>query len=215
MPDQVPKMIDREDMLELTRRMTPKRTCFSRVAGSYMDVDGFSDGTFNVHFLNLKPADKTLQLNLAKTIPFAKTNENLKAYHFKKEEECRGSFWQLLMGLNDCELKNDALLDVLYEIIGERYKASGDYAIYVYHGTYDVPVKATDKERLDESEEVYKFTIGLICPVHGDYEPGEPEWGFLFPAFIQRSSDMHQIAIYNRDAHRPNQEMMALVMNKK
>ena len=31
--------IDREDMLELTRRMTVSRNCFSRIAGAYMDED--------------------------------------------------------------------------------------------------------------------------------------------------------------------------------
>ena len=44
--------IDREDMLELTRRMTVSRNCFSRIAGAYMDEEGFIDGTFNTHFLN-------------------------------------------------------------------------------------------------------------------------------------------------------------------
>ena len=32
--------IDREDMLELTRRMTVSRNCFSRIAGAYMDEEG-------------------------------------------------------------------------------------------------------------------------------------------------------------------------------
>ena len=45
--------IDREDMLELTRRMTVSRNCFSRIAGAYMDEEGFIDGTFNTHFLKL------------------------------------------------------------------------------------------------------------------------------------------------------------------
>ena len=35
--------IDREDMLELTRRMTIARNCFNRVAGAYMDEEGFID----------------------------------------------------------------------------------------------------------------------------------------------------------------------------
>ena len=43
--------IDREDMLELTRRMTIARNCFNRVAGAYMDEEGFIDGSFNTHFL--------------------------------------------------------------------------------------------------------------------------------------------------------------------
>ena len=44
--------IDREDMLELTRRMTIARNCFNRVAGAYMDEEGFIDGSFNTHFLS-------------------------------------------------------------------------------------------------------------------------------------------------------------------
>ena len=42
--------INRDDMLELTRRMTPSRTCFTRVAGCYVDADGDFDGSFNIHF---------------------------------------------------------------------------------------------------------------------------------------------------------------------
>lgn len=36
-------IIDRSDMLELTRRMTPSRNCFGRIAGAYMDREGFID----------------------------------------------------------------------------------------------------------------------------------------------------------------------------
>ena len=39
-------MIDREDMLELTRRMTPSRNCFSRIAGCYVDADGEMEDCF-------------------------------------------------------------------------------------------------------------------------------------------------------------------------
>ena len=43
-------MINREDMLELSRRMTPARTHFDRIAGAYFNEEGFEDGTFNTHF---------------------------------------------------------------------------------------------------------------------------------------------------------------------
>ena len=58
--------IDREDMLELTRRMTVSRNCFSRIAGAYMDEEGFIDGTFNTHFLKLSGSEKEKNLNIAK-----------------------------------------------------------------------------------------------------------------------------------------------------
>ena len=40
--------LNREDLLELTRRMTVKRSCIFRAAGAYMDKDGEVDGSFNL-----------------------------------------------------------------------------------------------------------------------------------------------------------------------
>lgn len=200
--------INRDDMLELTRRMTPKRHCFSRIAGAYLDAEGFVDGTFNTHFLNLKKKELESNLGIAKTIPFSATNTNLTAYRFSKENEGKGSPWQCLMALAACELKNDALLDVFYEFVGEHYRSSHDYAVYFFYGTYDVPLKGTDKVSQWESEEVYKFMICAICPVHGDYEPGEPECGFIFPGFTDRSADVHHIFVYQADTARPHTELV-------
>ena len=204
--------INREDMLELTRRMTLKRNCFSRIAGAYMDGEGYVDGTFNPHFQKLSAPEREANLAIAKAIPFSETNVNLKEYRFAPENEKAGSTWQLLMALRECELKNDALLDVFYEVIGERYRTVGDYAVYFFYGSYDVPIKASDKESLWESEEVYKFLICAICPLHGDYEPGEPECGFLFPAFKDRSTDIHGIEVFDADALHPHGELVERIL---
>ena len=60
------EMINREDMLELTRRMTLSRNSMARIAGSYMDADGVIDGTFNTNFLKLTPVEKGKKLAIAK-----------------------------------------------------------------------------------------------------------------------------------------------------
>ena len=191
-------MIDREDMLELTRRMTRSRNCFDRIAGSYMDKDGFSDGSFNTGFLKLSAAETEEKLRIAKTIPFAKTNEELKKYPCPDGDSDAKQFCQLLMGLRECGLRNDALMDTFCEWVAERYSSGTDYGIFLYHGRYDVPVKASDKERQWESEEVYDFLICAVGPLTGDYEMTAPDWGFLFPAFTDRSTDLSHIAVYNR-----------------
>ena len=51
-------MIKREEMLELTRRMTPARSSVQRIAGAYFDEEGYVDGTFNTHFLKLSQAER-------------------------------------------------------------------------------------------------------------------------------------------------------------
>lgn len=200
-------MIDREDMLELTRRMTLKRNCFTRLAGAYLDEDGYVDGTFNTNFLKLSEKERNAKLAIAKAIPFSETNVNLKEYRFTKDQEGPGSIWQLLMGLKDCGLKNDALLDLFYEMAGGQYQNTEPYAICFFHGSYDVPLKANDQEQLWESEEVYQFIICAVCPLTGEYEPGMPECGFLFPVFKNRSSDIHGIAMFQADEAHPHREL--------
>lgn len=201
-------MINREDMLELTRRMTLARSSFTRIAGCYVDKDGEFDGSFNTNFLKLSPAERTNKLKIAKAIPFSATNVNLKKYEFPQSVQKPGTMWQLLMAMKECGLKNDALMDTFYDLIMERYRADSEYAVLVFHGRYDIPAKASDKESLWESEEVFEYMICAICPLAGEYEPGEPECGFLFPAFTDRSADLNHIAVFQADTGKPHREIL-------
>lgn len=204
-------MIDREDMMELTRRMTVKRTSITRIAGSYMDADGEIDGTFNTNFLKLSSGDKEKNLAIAKAIPFSDTNKNLKRYTFPRETMGPGSMWQLLMGMKSCGLKNDALMDTFYDLVAEQYRSDHDYAVFVFHDRYDIPVKASDHERLWESEEVFEYLICAICPLTGDYEPGRPECGFLFPAYSGRSADQNCVDVFQAETERPHSELLRIL----
>ena len=204
-------MIDREDMLALTRRMTVKRTSMTRIAGGYMDSDGCIVGTFNIAFLKLSPADREKNLQIAKKVPFAETNQNLQEYKFLQENMQNDSLWKLLMGMRACGLKNDALMETFYEIVGANYKSKGDYAVYVFHDRYDIPMKGTDHERQGESEKMYEYLICVICPVSGDYESGEPECGFLFPAFMDESAALNYIDIYQADMNHPHIELLEML----
>ncbi len=188
--------IVREDMLELTRRMNLNRNCFSRIAGAYFDEDGFVEGTFNRHFGRLTPAEQTKHLELAKAIPFAKTNIELVEYEFEEEEKKPGKLRQLLLALLECELKNDALLDIFYEMIGERERIGRAFGLFLFFGNYDVKRKASDQTELGESEEVYSFLVCAICPVDDDYNPEDPVKGCLFPAFKNRSGEPGRLEIF-------------------
>ncbi|MCR4654860.1 MAG: DUF4317 domain-containing protein [Lachnospiraceae bacterium] len=192
-------MICREDMLELTRRMTPERTCFDRVAGAYMTEDGEIDDTFNIHFLKLSGSEMKRNLELAKAIPFSRTNDQLKEYKIPERLKEKDSIFQLLDAIRACGLKNDALMEVLYEQIADGFPADFEYAVFVFHGVYDIPVKAKDREWLEGSEEIYDFLICTVSPMKAEYEPDKPVFGFLYPAFSDRSSDDGRIDIFNAD----------------
>jgi len=200
-------MINREDMLELTRRMTPGRTSMTRIAGCYVDKDGDFDGSFNTNFLKLSGAEKAKNLQLAKAVPFSGTNKNLKKYEFSPNSQKPGTLWQLLMALKECGLKNDALMDTFYDVVMAHYQSSSPYAVLMFHDRYDIPAKASDKERLWESEEIFEYLICVICPLAGEYEPGEPECGFLFPAFTDRCGDLNHVNVFQRNPDKPHAEL--------
>ncbi len=196
-------MINREDMLELTRRMNVSRNCFSRVAGAYVDGEGFIDNTFNVDFRDLKVSEKKRNLALAKEIPFAESNRELKEFVFSKGGMGKDSIHRLLLGLAQYGLQNDAVVNILCDELSQSIKINGEYGIYLFHGRYDIPLKGTDNEQQGESEEVYDFLILAAARVTKDYDPENAECGFLFPAFKDRSGDPLRINIFDRHPDSP------------
>lgn len=207
-------MINREDMLELTRRMTPSRSCFDRIAGAYINDMGEVDESFNIHFGKLSASEKTRNLELAKAVPFSKTNVQLKEYSFPEALKGKDSMWQLLEAIQQCGLKNDALMEILYEQIADGYPVDYDFAVFVFHGVYDVPLKGKDKESLWESEEVYDFIICTVSPMREEYEPAEPVFGFLYPAFSDRSADKDKIDIFHADSEHMEEGLMYKLLGK-
>ena len=207
-------MINREDMLELTRRMTPARTCVDRIAGAYINDMGEVEDSFNVHFGKLSGSEKSRNLALAKAIPFAKTNEQLKEYAFSEKAKGKDSIYTLLRAIQQCGLKNDALMELLYEQIADGFPVDYEFATFVFHGTYDVPIKAKDKESLWDSEEVYDFIICTVSPMAGEYEPAEPVFGFLYPAFSDRSGDEEKIDIFHADPECVEEGLLYKILGK-
>jgi len=115
---------------------------------------------------------------------------------------------------------DDALLEEYYDKIIEAYEFVGNYLILVIHDVYDVPGKSTDGIEMDDaSDEVYEYILTCICPVNlskpglsynaeentfqnriRDWVVSVPEHGFLFPAFNDRSADIHSTLYYSKDA---------------
>ena len=192
-------MLRREDMLELTRRMTPARSSIDRIAGCYFDEDGYIDGTFNTNFLNLSAKEKEKNLKLAKTVPFAETNRQLIEIDFPGETRESGDMMRLLDTIMEAGLKNDALLETFYEVAAENLPKGRPFALFLFHGIYDIPRVGTDKAEQWESEEVYEYLICTVSPVRGDYEADAPYCGFLYPSFYDRSADLYHIAVYEEE----------------
>lgn len=205
-------MLYREDMLELTRRMTPARTSMTRVAGAYFDEDGGLIDTINTHFLKLSTAEKTTILNQAKAIPFSETNKQLIDYEFPLSSKGPGSLYQMLNAIKESGLKNDALLLTFYEYVGENILIDNGYGMFLFHDRYDIPVKGADKSRQWESDNTFEYIICSIFPVDGNYDPsGKPICGFMYPAYANGCAYLDHIAVYNLEPDRPMEALTEIL----
>ncbi len=207
----VESLINREDMLELTRRFTVARSNITRIAGAYYDEEGELDGSFNTSFLNMSTKEKARLLENAKQVIFGETNRELKEYDILPHAKDKESVVQLLNAVMQEDLKNDALMETFYELASETIPYGEPFGMYVFRGAYDVPLKGKDHESQWESEEVYTYLLVSIFKIDGDYNPIEVECGFLYPAFQNRSSDYEHVLIYDKTTRELNQNLYHLL----
>ena len=98
--------------------------------------------------------------------------------------------------------------EIFYEQIADGYPVDYDAAVFVFHGVYDIPIKGQDKESQWESEEVSEFIICTVSPMQAEYEPAEPVFGFLYPAFSDRSADREKIDVFHADSAKIEEGLM-------
>ena len=219
--------MNKKDILEIKRRFKKDACTFTRMCGCYVDADRKKVLTFGETFLNLEDEEFHKYLEIAKKVLSGTIGNNLLELEFPASEEEAGGKQQFLMGLRDSCLKSDELMEAFYDHVIDSYEYVGNYLILVFHDAYDVMTKTSDNNKLDESEEVYEYLLCAICPVTltkpglgyradenrigpriRDWVVGVPDTGFVFPAFTDRSTDIHSVMFYTRDTKTPHAEFM-------
>lgn len=223
--------MNKKDIFELKSRLKKSGCTFTKMCGCYVTSNKEILLHVNETFLNLEDEEFHKYLDISKKTLSGTLGDNLLELDFPLEEEKTGGKQQFLMGLKESKLKNEGLLDTFYQVIIDSYDYAGNYLILVYHDAYDVMVKTKDNSRLDESEEVYEYLLCAICPVdlskpglgylenenrigarNRDWVVGAPDTGFIFPAFTDRSTDIHSVMFYTKNALEPHRELIESVL---
>lgn len=93
-------MINRDDMLELTRRMTPSRSCFDRIAGAYIDdmgeVDEFIICTVSPMQAEYEPAEPVFGFLYPAFSDRSADREKIDIFHVNPEQLEEGLMYKLL-----------------------------------------------------------------------------------------------------------------------
>ena len=205
------------DRNELRRRFV-KDNSISRMALCYVNSSREKVVVQNEVFLNLPEEEIFKYLDIAKKSLSGNIGDNLLELAFTSSQE-QGENYRLLTSLKESGLKNEDLLNLLFDRIIDSYVFEGNFLITVLADNYDVPVKTTDKLKLDESEEVFSYILVSICPVNQtkaglgylpaenrmgarekDWVVGAPDVAFMFPCFSDRQTDTHHVCYYTKDS---------------
>ena len=213
--------ISKSDVLELRRRLKKSECTFDRLCGCYVNSGKQVVLKFSEPFLDLEEEESFKYLEIAKKALSGTLGNNLLELPFARSEDAAAR-QQFLLTLKSSKLKNDDLLDRLYEQIMEQYGYPGNYLILLFHDIYDVMTKTSDHAKLDESEEVYEYLLCALCPVElskpglgyredenrigacpRDWMVGLPDIGFVYPAFSDRGSDVNSVMYYVKKESHP------------
>lgn len=219
--------MNKKEVLELKKRFKKDQATFTRLVGCYVDCNREKICKFGGKFLTLEEEEYYKYLEIANKVLSGTLGNNLLNLSFPIEEEQVGGRQQILMALRDTDLEDETLLDTYYDLVIDTYDEPGNYLILLYLDSYDVMARTNDNINVDESEEVYKYLMCAICPVSlskpglgylesekrigpriRDWVVGVPATGFLFPAFNDRSTDIHSTLFYTRNTKEPHSEFM-------
>ena len=211
--------MNKKEISEIKKTLNPEHSVITKICGCYVDgekeIKCTSKDAF--HFLSEEEAFKYFEIfrrTLSGTI-----GTNLLNIEFPMHEEAEGGKQEFLLKLRDSKLDDDELINEFYQKIIDNYIYASNYYIVLIHGIYDVPGKSTDgSEMFDASDSVYEYILCSICPVNlsksglsydadsnsiservRDWIVGAPATGFLFPAFNDRDTDIHQTLYFSKN----------------
>lgn len=210
--------MNKKEVLEIRKQFTPANCAITRIAGCYVDHEKNKKMESKSAFLSLPGEEAFKYFDIFKKTLSGTMGKNMLNMEFPIDQEMPGGTQEFLMKLKASKLEDDMLLEEFYDKVIATYEYAENYYIILIHAMYDVPGRSSDNmEMFDASDEVYEYLVCSICPVSlskaglsynaesnciqdriRDWVVDMPDKGFLFPAFNDRSTDIHGVLYYTK-----------------
>ena len=212
--------MNKKEISEIKKQFTPANCAITRICGCYVDGEKNKKTKLKEAFLSLSEEEAFKYFEIFRKTLSGTIGKNLINMEFPLEQEKEGGTQEFLLRLRESKLQDDALVDEFYDRIIDSYDYGENYYIILIHAVYDIPGKSSDGlEMFDASDEIYDHILCSICPVKlskaglcynaetnhiedriRDWLVEMPDLGFLFPVFNDRSTDIHGILYYSKNA---------------
>ena len=210
--------MNKKEVLEIRKQFTPANCAITRIAGCYVDYEKNKKMESKSAFLSLPEEEAFKYFDIFKKTLSGTMGKNMLNMEFPIDQEMPGGTQEFLMKLKASKREDDMLLEEFYDKVIATYEYAENYYIILIHAMYDVPGRSSDNmEMFDASDEVYEYLVCSICPVSlskaglsynaesnciqdriRDWVVDMPDKGFLFPAFNDRSTDIHGVLYYTK-----------------
>ena len=227
--------MNKKEILEIRKQFTPANCAITRICGCYVDHEKTKKMESKDAFLSLPEEEAFKYFDIFKKTLSGTVGKNMLILEFPLDAEMPGGAQEFLLKLRDSKLEDDMLLEEFYDKVIATYEYAENYYIILIHAMYDIPGKSTDgMEMFDASDEVYEYLLASICPVSlskaglsynaednriqdriRDWIVDVPAKGFLFPAFNDRSTDLHSVLYYTKKSEDLQPEMIDQLLGAK
>ena len=225
--------MNEKEVGEIRRHMRRDRSNMTAIYGCYVNDKKEIIAQYRASTGIMPENESDRYFGILRKVLSGSVGKNLIDLTFKTSQVADSSEHKLLMDLRECKLEDDELRNQLYQKMIESIVLEGNYLILLGCDTYDVPFKSKDDfQQSDSSDESYTYLLCAVCPVKQTkpnlhYVPQEqvfhdgamnqpvsaPEFGFLFPAFDNRSTNIYNALYYTRNTKENQDGLIEAVFN--
>lgn len=223
--------MNEKEVSEIRRRFRADKSNINHVRGVFVNEKKEIVSEFDQSLGMLSEEESGAILSVLKKALSGYIGRNLIDISFSNEQVLNSEEHKLLSTLRSSELRDNDAVHALYEKILPSIEMDGNYLIMLAYDSYDVFSKSASGEDGDSSES-FSYILCAVCPIKSskysltyyihenrirnvceDAVISAPEFGFMFPTFDDRKTNIYNALYYTKSVSEKRESFINAVFN--
>lgn len=223
--------MNEKEVSEIRRRFRTDKSNINHVRGIFVNEKREIVSEFDQSLGMLSEEEAGAILSVIKKTLSGYIGRNLINIAFSNAQVLDSDEHRLLSSLRSSELRDNTAVHEFYNKILPTVTIEGNYLILLAYDSYDVFSHSSDGEK-DDSSEAFSYIICAVCPIKASKSSltyyihenrlrnvceeavvKSPEFGFMFPAFDERKTNIYNALFYTKSAADNHGDFLSAVFN--